>query len=424
MEDRIDRIQAREILTGTGRPTVEVQLTTIGGIRVSASGPSGTSKGKYEAFELHDGGTRFRGRGVRKAIENIHRCIAPALKNKPVTRQSEIDAILIELDGTPDKSRFGGNALLPVSVACAKAGALACNCPCFRYLGGLSAKLLPIPAATVLAGGEHAPSSLPFEDYLLIPHGFDSFGDSLEALVECRLVLEEKLREKFGPVPEVGGALSPPILRTEQAFDLLLNGIESSGFGAKISLGLDAAANELYLPDRESYRIGEDLLTVDKLSDYYASLAKNYPFHYLEDPFHQDDFSGFASLTGKLDGIWVVGDDLFASHPARIAEGIRLRAANGLLLKMNQIGTVSESLLAANLASTNGMKVAVSVRSNETNDDFVAHFAVGIGAQLIKLGSPVRGERNAKYNCLWGIEQELGKRATYSGKVFRKQFHG
>lgn len=424
MEDRIDHIQAREILTGTGRPTVEVQLTTTGGIRVAASVPSGTSKGRYEAFELYDGGTRFRGRGVRKAIENIHRHIAPALKNKPVTHQSEIDSILIELDGTPGKSRFGGNALLPVSVACAKAGALACGSPCFQYLGGISAKHLPIPVATVLAGGEHAPSPLPFEDYLLIPHGFDSFGDSLEALVECRLVLGEKLSEKFGLVPEVGGALSPPIPRTEQAFGLLLNEVESLGFGGKISLGLDAAANELYLPDREAYRIGDEFLTADQLFDYYASLVKNFPFHYLEDPFHQDDFSGFASLTSKLEGIWVVGDDLFASHPARITEGIRRRAGNALLLKINQIGTVTESLLAAHLASTNRMKVAVSVRSNETNDDFIAHFAVGIGAHLIKLGSPVRGERNAKYNCLWGIEKELGKRAAYAGKAFRKQFQG
>jgi enolase len=413
--DTIERIEAREILSGIGRPTVEVHLTTKQGIQVTASVPSGTSRGKYEAYELYDGGKRYRGRGVCKAVENVNTIIAPAIVGKDVIDQRDIDATLIELDGTENKSRLGGNALLAVSVASAKAGAASCNMPCYRYLGGMGAMSLPVPLATVLAGGKHAPSQLDFEDYLLILNGFGSFSDALEALVETRFVLEEILNDRFGTVPDVGGALSPPIEETTQAFDIMLEAVDKAGFTRKVTLGLDVAASDLYHEERRTYRVaGHDMIT-DDLIKYYTSLSKAYPLEFIEDPFHQDDFEAFSLLTAMLPDKKIVGDDLFVTNAQRIQQGIAQGACNTLLLKVNQVGTLSEAYDAGMLAKANHYGVTVSLRSSDTNDSVIADLAVGLGAEQIKLGSPVRGERNAKYNRLLAIEQELGKDATFSG---------
>jgi len=407
LKDTIAKIEAREILSGTGRPTVEVKLETSKGVEVRASVPSGSSKGEYEAFELHDGGTRFRGFGTRKAVENVNRIVAPAIRGMDVTQQVEIDRTLIELDGTPNKSRLGGNAILPVSVACVRAGAESLGLPIYRYLGGLMARRIPVPLATVLAGGEHSPSELEFEDYLLIPSGVPSFADSVEALYNTRHILGDILRERFGPIPEVGGAFAPPLRDTRQAFEMMLTAIERAGYSGQILFGLDVAASALYIKDDDLYRLPAREVKAEELTDYYAALAKDYPLVFIEDPFHQDDYYHFARLTALLPDKMIVGDDLFVSDPKRLARGIREKAANMILLKINQIGTVSEACEAAMMASRNQIGVTVSVRSNDTNDSFVTDLAVAIRASQIKLGSPVRGERNSKYNRLLEIEQEL-----------------
>ena len=406
MRDLIENIEGREILGGTGRPTVEARVITRQGFAVGASVPSGTSKGKHEAFELYDGGTRYRGFGVRQAVENINRIIAPALKGMDVTEQRRIDDTLIHLDGTANKGKLGANALLAVSAACAKAGARSSKLPVYRYLGGLGGLRIPAPMVTVVAGGNHSPSPLPFEDYLLIFDGFSSFSESVEALIETRLRLGNIIGEKFGTVPEVGGALAPPIEESRQAFDLLLEAVERSGCAEKVRLGLDVAANELFVPEKNTYRIGREEMRAEDLVRYYIGLKKDYPLTYIEDGFHEDDHLHFSELTREMPGISIVGDDLYASNPRRIAAGIRIKAGNGVLLKINQIGTVSEALDAAHLAMGNNFQTHVSLRSNETNDDFIADFAVAIGAKQAKLGSPFRGEKTAKYNRLLEIEDE------------------
>ena len=275
MHDLIKEIQAREIISALGRPTVEVALSTEKGIFVTASVPSGTSKGKYEACELVDGGQRYRGYGVCRAVEKVNRSIFPAIKGMDVTRQAEIDQAMIDLDGTKNKSKLGGNAIMPVSVACAKAGARSFNLPVFQYLGQRNRMRLPVPLATVIAGGKYSPSSLDFEDYLYVYDGFESFNQAVEAMVESRLSLGSLLSEKYGPLPEEGGALAPPIADTRRAFDMMLEAIELAGFSGKISLGLDAAANELYQQNEDKYQVSEKNLTTEALNDYYIQLGKS-----------------------------------------------------------------------------------------------------------------------------------------------------
>ena len=405
MGNTVKRIDAWEILTGSGRPTVEVSVLTTGGIEAEASVPSGTSRGLYEATEIYDGGSRYRGRGVRRAVENVIKIIGPTLQGMDVTKQATLDEMLIRLDGTPNKNRLGGNAILPVSVACAKAGAASLGQPCYRYLGSAAPTHLPAPVATVIAGGEHSPSGLEFEDYLLVCEGFTSVAESVEALVETRQVLEELMFNRFGPVPDVGGALAPPISDSRQAFDWMLEAASRAGFGGRFVLGLDVAASELWAKD--CYRLGDATCDAEEMHVRLLELSREYPLRFIEDPFHQDDFESFARFTKEANGILVVGDDLFATNPGRLQRGIEQGAGNALLLKVNQIGTVSEALAAARLATRNKYNVIVSLRSNDTNDSFIADFAVAVGASHIKLGSPVRGERNAKYNRLLRIESYL-----------------
>ena len=416
MPDTIEQVHAREILSAVGRPTVEATVRTKRSFIGTASVPSGTSKGKYEAFELHDGGSRYRGRGARQAVENVKEILAPAIMGMDITRQHDIDQTLIELDGTENKSRLGGNAILSISVACAKAGALSSGQPCFRYLGKGEKPRLPVPIATVIAGGKHSPSRLDFEDYLYILSGFNAFNEALEALVETRMTLQELLEKKYGAIPDVGGALAPPIADTRQAFDYMLKASDHAGFSGRILLGLDVAANEFYLENQDAYRVAGDIIDPEELTERYVRLASEFPLVFIEDPFHEDDFKNTAALTSRLSDKMIVGDDLYASNPIRLSRGIESRSSNAILLKVNQIGTVTEATQAAHMAKNNRMSVTVSLRSSETDDNFIADFAVAVGAEQIKLGSPVRGERIIKYNRLLAIEEEGGGRFSFAGK--------
>lgn len=408
MSGIIREVSALEIINSKRKPTVEVRLTTDDGFTVRGSAPSGTSRGKHEAFELYDGGIRYGGFGVREAVRLVNTEIRDALVGLDVTNQRLIDKTLTRLDGTPNKSRLGGNSILAASIAAAKAGALTVRQSPYRYLGGLGARRLPDIACTVISGGRFSPSGLEFEDYLMILHGLPSFSDSLEALCDIRGRLEKKLNQRFGGVLEDGGALAPPLSSTQEVFELILDTAREAGYESHAELGLDVAANELYCPQRNTYRMMKQELEPEALIDYYEKLSRDYPLRYIEDGFEQDDFVDFHRLKMRLPHIQIVGDDLFATNTERIRMGIEQDSANGLLFKINQIGTVSEAMDAAVYAKEHQYEITASLRSGDTNDEFQADMAVAVGAVRMKLGTPGRGERNAKYNRLLAIEEELG----------------
>jgi enolase len=407
MSTLIKSITGREILNSRGKPTVEAELITSNGLVVTASVPSGTSTGKYEARELFDGGKRYAGFGTRKAAENISSEINQALCGLDVTDQRSIDKQLIEIDGSDQKQRLGGNAILAASMACAKAGALYLGLPVYRYLGGFQATKLPDIASTVISGGAFSPSGLEFEDYLLIIEGLPSFSESVEALCHMRKILERICIDRYGAVAEDGGALAPSMSSTEEAFETILLAAKDAGYEQHVKLGLDVAANELYLADQGIYRMKNHLMDASTLTQYYQKLVKDFPLIYIEDPFTEDHWDDFAKLTELLPEVQIVGDDLFATNSVRLAKGISLHAANTLLLKVNQAGTITEAMDAACLAIDHRIAITASLRSGETNDDFQADLAVAVRARQMKLGSPVRGERNAKYNRLMWIENDL-----------------
>lgn len=409
MSVRIEQVCAREILNSRGKPTVEVEMTCTNGLTVSASVPSGTSTGKYEALEVYDGGSRFRGKGTRKAAENVNKVLAPAVIGMDVTDQRVIDRTLIELDGTKQKSRLGGNAILGVSLAAARAGALALGLPLYRYLGGLGATRLPNVMSTVISGGAFSPSGLEFEDYLYVFDGFPTFRDQVEAISDMRWLLQKRCMEKYGTIAEDGGALAPPMSGTPEAFETMLAVAREIGCEKNVFLGLDVAANELFDAEKNAYNMTSGVMEPEKLTAYYQQLCRDYPLIYIEDAFHEDDWADFAGLTAALPDRQIVGDDLFATNVERLQMGIERRAANTLLLKVNQIGTVSEALKTAAMAKNNRFEITASLRSGETNDTFQADLAVAVGAKQMKLGSPVRGERNGKYNRLMRIEDDLAK---------------
>jgi len=414
MNDRIKIISAMEILGSTGRPTVQVNLLTEKGIRVDASVPTGTSKGKYEACEVYDGGKRFRGFGVKKAVSNVNEVISPVLQGMPVSCQRQIDRTLIELDGTPNKSRLGSNAILAVSIAVAKAGAEAAGLSPYAFLGGVGAVRLPAPAATIIAGGEYSPATLDFEDYIMCFDGFDSYEDALEALAETHYALGKELRRAFGIIPDVCGAWAPPVRSTEEAFEYMLKAAAEAGCEKKVSLGLDIAATELFNREENTYALNGKRVNPEEFGSYIIELTKHFPLRYIEDPFHEDAFEDFSKITQALPEKMIVGDDLFVTNISRLEVGIKNKAGNAMLMKVNQIGSVTETLDTTVFARENGYEVAASVRSNETNDSFQADVAVAVGAPLMKIGSPVRGERNAKYNRLLQIAYELGNGARFS----------
>lgn len=416
----ITSIHAREVLDCRGLPTVQVDLSVGGGKVVArADVPSGRSTGSNEAYELRDGGSRFGGFGVLKAVANVNGVIAPALVGASVASQRELDAILLDLDGTPDKSGLGANALLGVSLAAARAAASAGGRPLYRHLSS-DAHLLPVPLVNLINGGKHASNDLDFQEFIIVPVGASSMVEALQISTEVNLVLAGLLLARFGKVAlNTGdeGGFAPPISSPEEALDLLHEAVDKSGWAHAIQYGLDCASTHWYDPGTGRYRLDGKELDRDALIERYLRLIEQYQLVTIEDPLHEDDFEGFAALT-QASGIQIVGDDLFTTNAVRLQRGLESRAANSLLWKVNQIGTLSEAWDAATLAFTNGYTVVVSERSGETEDPIIADLVVALGAGQIKTGAPVRGERTAKYNRLIQIEEELGRTARYAGRAF------
>lgn len=411
----IEHIHAREILDSRGNPTVEVDVLTESGFG-RASVPSGASTGTNEALELRDKEKRYLGKGVTKAVNNVNTEIKDALIGMDVRDQREIDMIMIELDGTPNKSRFGANAVLGVSLAVAHAAADSLGLSLYRYLGGANSFTLPCPTMNIINGGKHAGNHLAIQEFMIQPRGAKTYSEALRMGAETYHTLGAILVKKYGAsAVNVGyeGGYAPPLSNTKDALDAVTTAIEEAGYGKEISIGLDAAASEFY--EKGIYSIDGSSFSPDDLADYYSDLVKTYPILSIEDPFHEEAFDDFAALTGKLKDTIIIGDDLFVTNVKRLGQGIKMNAGNALLLKVNQIGTLSEAFDAARLAQKNRFKVVVSHRSAETEDTTIADISVAVGAELIKTGAPARSERNAKYNQLLRIEEELGKAAGFAG---------
>jgi len=409
----IQNIQAREILDSRGNPTVEVDVFTESGFG-RASVPSGASTGKHEALELRDKDKRYLGKGVRIAVYNVNAEIKKAIVGMDVRNQRDIDKIMIERDHTSNKSKLGANAILGVSLAVAHAAADSLGLPLYRYLGGTNAFTLPVPTMNVLNGGKHAGNRLAIQEFMIQPLIAKTYSEALRMGVETYHTLGSILLKKYGnSAINVGyeGGYAPPLQNSRDALDALMYAIEEMGYEKNITIGLDAAASEFYRDGK--YDIDGTAMSGGELTDHYIELAKTYPILSIEDPFHEEAFDDFAVLTGKLKDKMIVGDDLFVTNIKRLEQGIKMNAGNALLLKVNQIGTLSEAIDAARLAQKNKYRVIVSHRSAETEDTTIADISVAIGAELIKTGAPARSERNAKYNQLLRIEEELGNAAKY-----------
>ena len=412
---KITKIVAREILDSRGNPTDEVDLFTTEGFG-RAIVPSGASTGEYEAVELRDNDERFIGKGVKKAVKNIMKLIAPKLMGEEVTNQENIDKIMIELDGTENKSKLGANAMLGVSLAASKAAADGLKLPLYTYLNS-DATTIPVPMLNVINGGKHAGGHLKIQEFMLIPHGFKKYSEALRAACEVYQILKKNLK-KFGPSAiNLGdeGGFGSPVDTAPEALQIIVDAIVGANYvpGEEISIGLDPAASEFYLDGL--YEVDGKKLTGEELVEYYIDLVDKYPIISIEDPFDENDFESFAKLHEKLPEISVVADDLTVTNPKRIQMAINKKAANYLLLKVNQIGTLTESLQAAELARSVGWGINISHRSGETEDTFISDLAVAMGAERIKTGAPARGERTAKYNQLLRIEEELSEDAKYLG---------
>ena len=412
---KIKSLKVREILDSRGNPTLEVELKTEA-FSVLASVPSGASKGKYEALELRDGGKRYKGKGVLKAIENVNKKIFPKIKGMDVRKQKDIDDLMAELDGTDSKSNLGANAILSVSLAVARAGAEAEKLPLYRYIakiaGNRSSLKIPVPCFNIINGGAHAENDLDIQEFMIIPQIKDKkerFKKSLQMSSEIYHELKKMIGRKYsGLGTNVGdeGGFAPPLRNPEEAIQLILNASKTLGYLEKIKIGLDCASSKFFKQGRYGMAIG--FFTREGLLRYYQELVKKYPILFLEDPFAEEDWQGFTEITKKLGRkIEIVGDDLLATDSKRIKEAYRKKACNAVILKLNQIGTVSETIQSYKLAHSFGWKTIVSHRSGETCDNFISDFAVGIGSDFIKSGAPARGERVSKYNQLLRIEEQL-----------------
>jgi len=413
----ITSIRAREVLDSRGNPTVEAEVTLAGGHFGRAAVPSGASTGALEAVELRDGGSRFGGKGVTRAIQHISDTIAPALVGHDATDQESLDRVMLDLDATPNKANLGANAILAVSLAAARAAAAAVNLPLFRYLGGPSARLLPVPMLNVLNGGAHAANSVDIQEFMLVPAGFGTFRESLRAGVEIYHALRKVLAGR-GLATNVGdeGGFAPNLAADRDALDLLVEAVTAAGYepGSQVSFAIDAAATEFHREGR--YRLDGGALSSDELVDYYAGLVDDFPIVSIEDGLAEDDWEGWATLTERLGHrIQLVGDDLFVTNEDLLARGIREGIANSILIKVNQIGSLSETLHTMERAEGASYSRVVSHRSGETEDTFISHLVVATNAGQIKTGAPARGERTAKYNQLLRIEEQLGSGARFAG---------
>lgn len=423
----IDAVGAREILDSRGNPTVEVEVLLDDGVVARAAVPSGASTGAFEAYELRDGDKgRYAGKGVQNAVAAVLDEIGPEIEGFDAADQRLIDAALIALDGTENKARLGANAILGVSLAVARAAADSADLPLFRYLGGPNAHVLPVPQLNVINGGSHADTSVDIQEFFLVPLGAESFSEALRWGVETYHVLKSELKAR-GLATGLGdeGGFAPELGSNRDALDLLMSAISKAGFrpGADIALGLDVASTEFYSDG--SYAFEGRRLDAGQLTAYFSELAAAYPLVTLEDPLAEDDWEGWAQLTAELGSkLQIVGDDLFVTNPTRLARGIEAGVANSILVKVNQIGTLTETLDAVSLAQRSGYTTILSHRSGETEDTTIADLAVATDAGQIKTGAPARSERVAKYNQLLRIEEELADAAVYAGRSAFPRFRG
>ncbi len=418
---KITGVNAREILDCRGTPTVQVDVCVDGALRGRADVPSGRSTGSYEAYEMRDGGQRYSGFGVLKAIQNVNATIAGEVIGKDVTGQRAIDQLMIGLDGTANKSRLGANAILGVSLAVARAAAATLGLPLYRYLNS-SAHVLPVPMMNLINGGKLSSNDLCFQEFIMMPVGANSFSEALQMTAEINAILRPITAERYGKLAiNVGdeGGVVPPIVDVREALDLLREAVRRSGYEDKIVYAFDCAATHLFDSKSGTYSFEGKQLSTEEVIEFFKKLCSEYPIASIEDPLQEDDFEGFAAITKALD-TQIVGDDLFVTNKERLARGLQRGAANAVLWKVNQIGTLTEAMETAAMAFRNGYGVCVSERSGETEDPMIADLVVALNAGQIKTGAPVRSERVAKYNRFLQIEEELGSAATYAGKNFRK----
>ena len=423
----IVEVSAREVLDSRGNPTVEVEVHTAAGAQGRAAVPSGASTGEREALELRDGDdARFLGKGVLKAVENVVEKIAPELVGLDALDQVGIDETMIKLDGTPNKGNLGANAMLGVSLAVARAAADTVGLPLYRYIGGVSARRLPVPLMNILNGGSHADNNIDIQEFMVVPHGFTNFDEALRAGVEVFHNLKKVLKAK-GLNTAVGdeGGFAPNLESNEAALKALMEAVEKAGYqpGAQISIAMDAAASEFYDAKKQRYILASEKreLTSAELIDYWAEMADKYPIISIEDGMDENDWDGFSAMYARMgDRLQLVGDDLFVTNTSCIADGIAKQAANSVLVKVNQIGTLTETIAAVEMTHRAGWTTIISHRSGETEDSFIADLAVAMGSGQIKTGSASRSDRVAKYNQLLRIGDELGETAEYPGaKAFK-----
>jgi enolase len=420
MYAQIVDLVAREVLDSRGTPTVEAEVWLDDGGHGRAIVPSGASTGKFEALELRDGDKkRFLGKGTLKAVENINEVIAPEIVGLNAFDQTALDDALLKLDGTKNKDKLGANAILAVSMAVARAAADSIDTPLYKYLGGTNAKVLPVPFMNIVNGGKHADNNLDIQEFMIVPAGFKHFRDALRAGVEVFHHLKKLLKEG-GHVTAVGdeGGFAPSFESSEEAIKYIINAIESAGYkpGEEIFIALDCAANEFLNEEKGLYTIDGKDLTPDQLIDYYIDLTERYPIISIEDPFNEEDWEAFSRLSERVGGkVQIVGDDLYVTNIERLRKGVEERASNSILIKLNQIGSVTETLDTIEYAQKRGMTCVISHRSGETEDTFIAHLAVATNSGMIKTGSASRTDRIAKYNELLRIEEELGEQAEFRG---------
>jgi enolase len=420
----IESIIAREILDSRGNPTVEVEVLLDDDVIARAAVPSGASTGAFEAAERRDGGSRYGGKGVLQAVEAVEEEIAPEVIGTDAADQRILDQLMIDLDGTPNKSRLGANAILGVSLAVAKAAALSSELPLFRYVGGPNAHLLPVPMMNILNGGAHADTGVDIQEFMIAPIGAATFGEALRQGVEVYHALKSVLKQG-GYATGLGdeGGFAPDLPNNRAALELIVKAIESTGLtlGSDIALALDVASTEFF--DKGAYSFEGADRSAEWMTGYYESLLADFPMVSIEDPLAEDDWVGYRHITDAIgDRVQLVGDDLFVTNPARLARGIAEGAANSMLVKVNQIGTLTETLDAVTLAQTSGYRCMMSHRSGETEDTTIADLAVATNCGQIKTGAPARSERVAKYNQLLRIEEELAEGARYAGAAAFPRF--
>ena len=422
---KIINVHAREVLDSRGNPTIEVEVELEAGVSGIAQVPSGASTGEHEALELRDGEKRYQGLGVENAVTNVNTRIADKLIGKNAFEQAEIDRIMLEADGTDNKSRYGANAILGVSLAVAKAAATALKMPLYRYIGGVNARTIPVPMMNILNGGKHADNTVDLQEFMIAPVGAESIKQGMQMACEIYHTLKQILKDK-GLSTAVGdeGGFAPNLPSSQAVLDIIMEAIQAAGYkpGEDVKIAIDAAASELYIETQDLYYFpGESQMSgkevyrnAEEMVQYYEELVERYPIYSLEDGLNEDDLRGWKLLTYRLgDKIQLVGDDLIVTNTKRLAMGIENEIANSILIKYNQIGTLTETLNAIHMATRAGYSTVISHRSGETEDSFIADLAVAVNAGQIKTGAPCRSDRTAKYNQLLRIEEELGKVSIY-----------